>query len=114
MLKKVPRAGAISMTEVQFLQNLEFYQRQFEKLHRSLVNEMNLYMRQTRFYDSSYYRKILNYSVYITLTGAWIKLLKDFNSDKYNNILRFSIDFNNGVPDYKANTSPQGSGKTDE
>ena len=89
------------MTEFQFLENLEFYQRRFEKLHQKIVRDMSLYIRKNPVYDSVFFKTILSYSVNITLTAAWIKLLKDFNSDKYNNILRFSPDFNHstGVPD---------------
>ena len=88
------------MTEFQFLENLEFYQRRFEKLHQKIVRDMSLYIRKNPVYDSVFFKTILNYSINITLTAAWIKLLKDFNSDKYNNILRFSPDFNHstGVP----------------
>ena len=59
------------------------------------------YIRKSTVYDSTFFKTILNYSVNITLTAAWIKLLKDFNSDKYTNIIHFSPDFNNlnGVPD---------------
>jgi len=39
----------------------------------------------------------INFSINITLTAAWIKLLKDFNSDKYTNILRFSPEFNHST-----------------
>jgi len=89
------------MTEFQFLENLEFYQRRFEQLHQKIVRDMSLYIRKNPVYDSTFFKTILNFSANITLTAAWIKLLKDFNSDKYNNILRFSPDFNNstGVPD---------------
>jgi|SRR5659263_109796 len=89
------------MTEFQFLENLEFYQRRFEQLHQKIVRDMSLYIRKNPVYDSTFFKTILNFSANITLTAAWIKLLKDFNSDKYTNILRFSPDFNNstGVPD---------------
>ena len=100
------------MTEFQFLENLEFYQRRFEKLHHKIIRDMNLYIRKNPVYDSTFFNTVLKYSLNITLTASWIKLLKDFNSDKYTNILRFSPDFNNlnGVPD--ANISLQGSSNT--
>ena len=99
------------MTEFQFLENLEFYQRRFEKHHHRFIRDLNLYIRMNRIHDSVFYNTVLNYSVNITLTASWIKLLNDFNSDKYTNILRFSTDFNNlnGVPGAKIN--PTGSGK---
>jgi len=101
------------MTEFQFLENLEFYQRRFEKLHQRIVGDMSLYIRKNHVHDSVFFKTILQFSVNITLTAAWIKLLKDFNSAKYNNILRFSADFNNstGVPDAKIN--PTGSGNNE-
>jgi len=80
---------------------LEASQKSFEKLNYIFIRDMHKYIRKSTVYDSIFFKTILNYSVNITLTAAWIKLLKDFNSDKYNNILRFSPDFNNstGVPD---------------
>ena len=89
------------MTEFQFLKDLEGYQKSFEKLNYIFIRDMHKYIRKSTVYDSAFFKTILNYSVNITLTAAWIKLLKDFNSDKYNNILRFSPDFNHstGVPD---------------
>ena len=89
------------MTEFQFLEELEASQKSFEKLNYIFIRDMHKYIRKSTVYDSIFFKTILNYSVNITLTAAWIKLLKDFNSDKYNNILRFSPDFNNstGVPD---------------
>jgi len=108
---QVPRAWANQMTEFQFLENLEFYQRRFEKHHHKFILDLNLYIRNNRVHDSVFFNTVLNYSLNITLSASWIKLLKDFNSDKYTNILRFSPDFNNlnGVPVAKIN--PQGSGK---
>ena len=107
---QVPRAWAKQMTEFQFLENLEFYQRRFEKLNHNIVREMSLYIRKNPVYDSTFFNTVLNYSVNITLTAYWIKLLKDFNSDKYTNILRFSPDFNdlNGEP--VAKIKPKGIG----
>jgi len=89
------------MTDFQFLEELEASQKSFEKLNYIFIRDMHKYIRKSTVYDSIFFKTILNYSVNITLTAAWIKLLKDFNSDKYNNILRFSPDFNNstGVPD---------------
>ena len=89
------------MTEFQFLEELEASQRSFEKLNYIFIRDLHKYIRKSTVYDSIFFKTILNYSVNITLTAAWIKLLKDFNSDKYNNILRFSPDFNHspGVPD---------------
>ena len=89
------------MTEFQFLEELEASQKSFEKLNYIFIRDLHKYIRKSTVYDSIFFKTILNYSVNITLTAAWIKLLKDFNSDKYNNILRFSPDFNQptGVPD---------------
>jgi hypothetical protein len=89
------------MTEFEFLEELEASQKSFEKLNYIFVRDMHKYIRKSTVYDSIFFKTILNYSVNITLTAAWIKLLKDFNSDKYNNILRFSPDFNHptGVPE---------------
>jgi len=108
---QVPRAWAKQMTEFQFLENLEFYQRRFEKHHHQFIRDLNFYIRNNRVHVSVFFNTVLNYSLNITLSASWIKLLKDFNSDKYTNILRFSPDFNNlnGVPVAKIN--PQGSGK---
>ena len=89
------------MTEFQFLEELEASQKNFEKLNYIFIRDMHKYIRKSTVYDSTFFKTILNYSVNITLTADWIKLLKDFNSDKYNNVLRFSPDFNHsiGVPD---------------
>lgn len=96
------------MTEILFLEELEAYQKSFEKLNYIFIRDMHKYIRKSRVYDSVFFNTILNYSVNITLTAAWIKLLKDFNSDKYVNILRLSPNLNNstGVPD--ANKKPVG------
>jgi|SRR5665647_1127269 len=82
------------MTEFEFLEELEASQKNFEKLNYLFIRDMHKYIRKSTVYDSIFFKTILNYSVNITLTAEWIKLLKDFNSDKYNNILRFSLDFN--------------------
>jgi len=89
------------MTEFEFLEELEASRKSFEKLNYIFIRDMHKYIRKSTVYDSTFFKTILNYSVNITLTAEWIKLLKDFNSDIYNNILRFSPDFNNsiGVPD---------------
>ena len=89
------------MTEFQFHEDLEASQKSFEKLNYIFIRDMHKYIRKSKVYDSTFFKTVLNYSVNITLTAAWIKLLKDFNSDKYNNILRFSPDFNQstGGPD---------------
>ena len=91
------------MTEFEFFEELEASQKSFEKLNYIFIRDMHKYIRKSTVYDSAFFKAILNYSVNITLTAAWIKLLKDFNSDKYNNILPFSPDFNHltGVPDAK-------------
>ena len=102
------------MTEFEFLKELEGYQKSFEKLNYIFARDMHKYIRKSTVYDSIFFKTILNFSANITLTAAWSKLLKDFNSDKYNNILRFSPDFNHstGVPD--ANINPPGSGNENE
>jgi len=89
------------MTESEFLEELEASQKSFEKLNYIFIRDLHKYIRKSTVYDRIFFKTILNYSVNITLTAEWIKLLKDFNSDKYNNILRFSPDFNHstGVPD---------------
>lgn len=89
------------MTEFEFFEELKTYQKIFEKLNYIFVRDMHKYIRKSTVYDSTFFKTIQNFSANITLTAEWIKLLKDFNSDKYNNILRFSPDFNNstGVPD---------------
>lgn len=109
------------MTEFQFLEDLESYQKSFEKLNYIFIRDMHKYIRKSKVYDSTFFKTILNYSVNITLTASWIKLLKDFNSDKCNNILCLSPDFSNlnGVPDKvrpltDANKSLQGCSINDE
>jgi len=89
------------MTEFEFLEELEAFQKSFEKLNYIFIRDMHKYIRKSTVYDSTFFKTIINFSANITLTAAWIKLLKDFNSDKYTNILRFSPDFNNlnRVPD---------------
>src|SRR5659263_723190 len=89
------------MTEFEFLEELETSHKSFEKFNYLFVRDMHKYIRKSKVYDSTFFKTILKYSVNITLTAAWIKLLKDFNSDKYTNILHLSPDFNNstGVPD---------------
>lgn len=98
------------MTEFRFLEDLEAFQKNFEKLNYLLIRDMHKYIRKSIVFDSIFFETILNYSVNISLTAAWIKLLKIFNSDKYTKILRFSPDFNNTTcaPDDKIN--PTGSG----
>ena len=88
------------MTEFEFLKEMEAYQKSFEKLNYIFVRDMHKYIRKSTVYDSVFFKTILNYSVNITLTASWAKLLNDFNSDKYVNILRLSPNLNNatGVP----------------
>ena len=71
------------MTEFEFLEELEASQKSFEKLNYIFIRDMHKYIRKSTVYDSTFFKTILNYSVNITLTAAWIKLLKDFNSNKY-------------------------------
>ena len=89
------------MTEFEFLKELKASQKSFEKLNYLFARDMHKYIRKSTVFDSTFFKTIINFSANITLTAEWIKLLKDFNSDKCNNILRFSPDFNNstGVPD---------------
>jgi len=82
------------MTEFEFLEELKASQKNFEKLNYIFIRDMHKYIRKSTVYDSTFFKTILNYSVNITLTAEWIKLLKDFNSDKYNNINHFPSDFN--------------------
>ena len=97
------------MTEFEFLEELEASQKNFEKLNYIFIRDMHKYIRKSTVYDSTFFKTILNYSVNITLTAEWIKLLKDFNSDKYTNILRFSPEFNHstGVPDANKKSAGQ-------
>ena len=99
------------MTENQFLEDMSFYQRRFERLHRAIIKDMKQYINKNPAYDSAFYKTIESFSANITITGEWVKLLRDFNSNKYNNMLRLPNEFNtnNGVPDAKIN--PTGSGK---
>jgi len=102
------------MTEFEFIKELEGYQKSFEKLNYIFVRDMHKYIRKSTVYDSPFFKTIINFSANITLTAAWIKLLKNIISDKYSNILRFSPDFINstGLPDDKIN--PSGSDKRNE
>jgi len=108
------------MTEFEFIKELEAYLKSFEKLNYIFIRDMHKYIRKSTVYDSTFFKTIINFSANITLTAAWIKLLKDFNSDKYNNILRFSPDFNNSnnkieqVCPTKANISPLCNDKLNE
>ena len=96
------------MNEFEFLEELEAYQKSFEKFNYLFVRDMHKFIRKSTVYDSTFFKTILNYSVDITLTAAWIKLLKNFNSDKYNNILRFSPDFNHSTGEPEANKKSAG------
>ena len=89
------------MTEIQFLEELEASRKNFKKLNYIFIGDLHKYIRKPTVYDSTFFKAILNYFVNITLTAAWTKLLKDFNSDKYNSILRILPDFNHStsVPD---------------
>ena len=101
------------MTENQFLEDMTFYQRRFERLHRAIIKDMKLYIHKNPAYDSTFYKTVESFSANITLTGEWVRLLRSYNSNKYANILRFSNEFitNNGVPEAKINS--KGIGKTD-
>ena len=74
------------MNEFQFREDIHFYQRRFEQLRFRLIRDLNYYLRTNPAFNRAALRKIENYSTLITLTGCWIKLLKDFNDS-------------NGVPD---------------
>lgn len=89
------------MTEFQFLENMAFYQRRFERLYFTIIRELNSYIRQNPVHDPAFYRMIERYSSLITLTCAWINLLKAFNSDKYTNIFKITDHYDSptGVPD---------------
>ena len=104
--------GANSMTENQFLEELSFYQRRFERLHRAIIKDMKQYIHKNPAYDSTFYKTVESFSANITITGEWVELLRVFNSNKYNNMLRLPNEFNtnNGVPE--ATINPTGSGKT--
>ena len=100
------------MTENQFLEEMSFYQRRFERLHRAIIKDMKQFCQMHPAYDSTFYKTVESFSANITLTGEWVRLLRSYNSNKCANILRFSNEFitNNGVPE--ANKNPQGSGKS--
>jgi hypothetical protein len=100
------------MTENQFLDDMSFYQRRFERLHRAIIKDMKQYINKNTAYDSTFYKTVESFSANITITGEWVKLLRSFNSNKYNNMLRLPNEFttNNGVPDAKINQ--QGSCKS--
>ena len=100
------------MTENQFLEELSFYQRRFERLHRAIIKDMKVFINKNPAYDSIFYKTVEGFSANITITGEWVKLLRSYNSNKYANRLRFPNEFNtnNGVPDAKIN--PSGSGKS--
>jgi len=107
------------MTENQFLEEMSFYQRRFERLHRAIIKDMKQFIHKHPAYDSSFYKTVEGFSANITITGEWVKLLRSFNSNKYAHILRFSNEFvtNNGVPDKvrpltDAKINPPGSGKS--
>jgi len=112
MPQQVPRAGAKLMKENQFLEEMSFYQRRFERLHRAIIKDMKQYINKNPSFDSAFYKTIEGFSSDITITGEWVKLLRSYNSNKYKLFLRFSNEFNinNGVP--VANKKPQGSGKS--
>ena len=99
------------MTENQFLEEISFYQRRFERLHRAIIKDMKQYIHKNPAYDSTFYKTVESLSANITLTGEWVNLLSSYNSNKYKNFLQFpnESNFNNGVPDAKIN--PTGSGK---
>lgn len=99
------------MTENQFLEDVFFYQRRFERLHRAIIKDMKQFIHKHPAYDSSFYKTVESLSANITITGEWVKLLRSYSSTKYKNFLRFPNEFNinNGVPDAKIN--PTGSGK---
>ena len=101
------------MTENQFLEEMSFYQRRFERLHRAIIKDMKEFINKNPSYDSTFYKTVESFSANITLTGEWVKLLRSYNSNKCANILRLSNEFitNNGVPEAKIN--PKGVGKTD-
>ena len=108
------------MTENQFLEDLSFYQRKFERLHRAIIKDMKQYIHKNPAYDSTFYKTVEGFSASITITGEWVKLLRSFNSNKYGYFLRFSNEYNtyNGVPDKvrlltDAKKNQQGSCKTD-
>ena len=101
------------MTENQVLEDMSFYQRRFERLHRAIIKDMKKYINKNPAYDSTFYKTVESYSANITITGEWVKLLRSYNSNKYNNMLRLPNEFNtnNGEPEAKIN--PPGSDKID-
>ena len=100
------------MTEYQFLEELSFSQRRFERLHRAIIKDMKQYINKNLAYNSSFYKTVESFSANITITSEWVKLLRSFNSKKYAHFLRFTHEFNtnNGVPE--ANKNPQDNGKS--
>ncbi len=82
------------MDEFQFLENMDFYQKRFENLQYNLIRDMNRYIAQHPVHNSVYMNRIKHYSCNITITSLWIELLKDFNSDKFNNIFKISNSLN--------------------
>jgi len=107
------------MTENQFLEEMSFYQRRFERLHRAIIQDMKVFINKNPAYDSSFYKTIEGFSADITITGEWAMLLRRFNSNKNKHFLRFLNEFNinNGVPDKvrpltEAKINPPGSGKS--
>ena len=101
------------MTENQFLEDISFYQRRFERLHRAIIKDMKQYITKNPAYDSTFYKTVESFSASITITGEWVKLLRSINSNKYARILRIPNEFNSnhGVPEAKINQ--QGSCKSD-
>ena len=117
---KTSGRGANSMTENQFLEEMSFYQRRFERLHRAIIKDMKQYIHKNPAYDSAFYKTVESFSADITITGEWVKLLRSYNPSKYKYFLRFSNEFNinNGVPDKvslltDAKKNQHGSCKTD-
>ena len=100
------------MTENQFLEEMSFYQRRFERLHRAIIKDMKQYINKYPAYDSAFYNTIEGLSADITITGEWVKLLRSYNSNKNKYFLRFPNEFNinNGVPE--ATINQQGSCKS--
>jgi hypothetical protein len=107
------------MTENQFREDISFYQRRFERLHRAIIKDMKQYINKNPAYDSTFYKTVERFSANITITGEWVKLLRGYNSNKYAKMFRFSNEFNtnNGVPDKvrpmtDAKINPTGSGQS--
>jgi len=100
------------MTENQFLEDISFYQRRFERLHRAIIKEMKQYISKNPAYDSAFYKTVESISASITITGEWAMLLRRYNANKCKHFLRFPNEFNtnNGVPEAKINQ--QGSCKS--